>query len=75
LVSVAQDPAPGVKGPEFDVPPILTSADAMAFAPLVDGIIMMVEAGETSIHDVNKAISLLPQEKILGLVLNKGDAR
>ena len=59
----------------FDVPPMLTSADAMAFAPLVDGIIMVVEAGETSIHDVNKAISLLPQEKILGLVLNKGDAR
>ena len=59
----------------FDVPPVLTVADALAFAPLVDGILVVVEAGKTSIEDVNKAISLLPQEKILGLVLNKGDAR
>lgn len=59
----------------FDVPPVLTVADALAFAPLVDGILIVVEAGKTSIEDVNKAISLLPQEKILGLVLNKGDAR
>ena len=57
----------------FDVPPVLTVADALAFAPLVDGILVVVEAGKTSIEDVNKAISLLPQEKILGLVLNKGD--
>lgn len=55
----------------FDVPPVLTGADALAFAPLVDGIIVVVEAGKTSINDVNEAISLLPREKILGLVLNK----
>ena len=59
----------------FDVPPLLIGADALAFAPLVDAILMVVEAGKTSIQDVNKAISLLPKEKILGLVLNKGDAR
>jgi len=55
----------------FDVPAVLTGADALAFAPLVDGILLVVEAGKTSIHDVNEAISLLPKEKILGLVLNK----
>jgi protein-tyrosine kinase len=55
----------------FDVPPVLTGADALAFAPLVDGILIVVEAGKTSINDVNEAISLLPKEKILGLVLNK----
>ena len=55
----------------FDVPPILVSADALAFAPLVDGILVVVEAGKTSINDVKKAISLLPSEKILGLVLNR----
>jgi non-specific protein-tyrosine kinase len=55
----------------FDVPPVLEGADAMVFAPLVDGIILVVEAGKTSIHDVNEAISLLPKEKILGLVLNR----
>jgi protein-tyrosine kinase len=56
----------------FDVPPVLTGADALSFAPLVDGILVVVEAGKTSINDVNEAISLLPKEKILGLVLNKG---
>jgi len=56
----------------FDVPPVLVGADALAFAPLVDGIIIVVETGKTSVNDVNKAISLLPKEKILGLVLNKG---
>ena len=56
----------------FDVPPVLVGADALAFAPLVDGIIIVVETGKTSVNDVNKTISLLPKEKILGLVLNKG---
>ena len=51
---------------------MLVGADALAFGPLVDAIIVVVEAGKTSVQDVNKAISLLPQEKILGLVLNKG---
>jgi non-specific protein-tyrosine kinase len=55
----------------FDVPAVLTGADALTFAPLVDSIVMVVEAGKTSIHDVNKALSLLPQNKILGLVLNR----
>jgi non-specific protein-tyrosine kinase len=55
----------------FDVPPVLAGADALAFAPLVDSIVMVVEAGKTSIHDVSKAISMLPGEKLLGLVLNR----
>jgi len=55
----------------FDVPPVLIGADAMAFAPLVDGIIVVVQAGQTSMRDVNHALQLLPKEKILGLVLNR----
>jgi len=37
----------------------------------MDGIIMVVEAGTTSRKDVLKAVSLLPEEKFLGFVLNK----
>lgn len=55
----------------FDVPAILDSADAMAFAPLVDHIVVLVRAGHTSVSDLNRAISLLPQEKLLGVVLNR----
>jgi non-specific protein-tyrosine kinase len=55
----------------FDVPPLLTSADPLAFAPLVDFILVAVQAGQTSLQDVNKALRLLPGEKVLGLVMNR----
>jgi protein-tyrosine kinase len=55
----------------FDVPPVLSKADVIAFSPLVDCIIMVVEEGKTSMQDIKKAVSLLPQEKFLGFVLNK----
>jgi non-specific protein-tyrosine kinase len=54
----------------FDVPPLLTCADSLAFAPLVDYILIVVQAGKTSLQDVNRALKLLPSEKILGLVMN-----
>lgn len=55
----------------FDVPPILSVADAVAFSPLVDAILMVVEANRTSIDDVKKACDLIPREKFLGFILNK----
>ena len=55
----------------FDVAPVLIGADALAFAPLVDCILFVVQAGRTSLQDVNRAIKMLPQEKVLGLVLNR----
>lgn len=55
----------------FDVPPVLAGADAVAFAPLMDGIVLVVEAGRTANRNVHKALELIPREKILGLVLNR----
>jgi non-specific protein-tyrosine kinase len=55
----------------FDVPPVLGGADALAFAPLVDCIILVVGAGVTRQQDLKKALELLPQEKIAGFVLNR----
>jgi non-specific protein-tyrosine kinase len=54
----------------FDLPPIMIGADAMAFAPLVDGIVFVVRAGQTSTKQARKAIELLPQDKLIGVVLN-----
>lgn len=54
----------------FDTPPVLVGADAIAFAPFVDGIVITVESGRTSMTDVKKALALLPREKLLGFVLN-----
>ncbi|MCP3871806.1 MAG: AAA family ATPase [Desulfobacteraceae bacterium] len=55
----------------FDTPPVLERSEAISMAPMMDGIIMVVEAGTTSKKDVQKAVSLLPKDKFLGFVLNK----
>jgi protein-tyrosine kinase len=55
----------------FDMPPILTGADAIAFTPMVDCILLVVEVGKTSIHDIKKALKLIPEDKFLGFVLNR----
>jgi len=55
----------------FDVPSILSGADALTFALLVDFIVMVVQADKTPLGEVNKAAQLIPREKLLGLVLNR----
>jgi len=56
----------------FDLPP-LVYADALAFAPLVDGIILVVEAGSTPREEITRALALLKAFPVLGCVLNKID--
>jgi protein-tyrosine kinase len=56
----------------FDLPPLLF-ADPLAFAPLVDGIILIAEAGRTPREEIVRAIELLKDFPILGFVLNKMD--
>ena len=58
----------------LDTPPVLAGADAMALAPLVDHILFVVQAGRTPLPDIQKALHLLPKEKILGLVFNRQPA-
>jgi exopolysaccharide/PEP-CTERM locus tyrosine autokinase len=58
----------------FDLPPVLSFADPLAFAPFVDGIIIVVEMGKTPRDDIQKCVELLKHYPILGLVLNKGES-
>ncbi len=55
----------------FDLPPILNFADALAFAPLVDGIVLVVEAGRTAREDIEQCLNMLKDFNILGFVVNK----
>jgi exopolysaccharide/PEP-CTERM locus tyrosine autokinase len=55
----------------FDLPPILTSADALAFSPYVDAALLVVEEGSTQKQDVERAVELLESTNIVGTVLNK----
>ena len=59
----------------FDLPPVLSYADPLAFAPLVDGIILVVEMGKTRREDIQKCVEVFKPFPIIGLVLNKVDKR
>jgi capsular exopolysaccharide synthesis family protein len=55
----------------FDLPPVLTTADAVAFAPYVDAALLVVEEGRTSTQDAQRATELLKDTHLIGAVLNK----
>jgi capsular exopolysaccharide synthesis family protein len=58
----------------FDLPPVLSAADALAFSPYVDATIMVVEEGRTGEEDVLRAADLLESVNLIGTVLNNSRA-
>jgi protein-tyrosine kinase len=59
----------------FDLPPVLTSADALAFTPYVDAALLVIEEGQTKKQDVERAVELLSNTNIVGTVLNKAEPK
>jgi Mrp family chromosome partitioning ATPase len=55
----------------FDLPPVLQADDVMAFSPLVDANLLIVEAGVSKRHEIQRAIEILQRTEFLGTVLNK----
>jgi Mrp family chromosome partitioning ATPase len=56
----------------FDMPPILSRADVLGFAPHLDALLLVVEEGRTASTDVERAMGMLKGTvPILGGVLNK----
>jgi len=57
----------------LDAPPITLYPDARALAPLVDGVILVVEADVTPVGVANRAVELIRESgaNIVGAVLNK----
>ncbi|ULA63014.1 MAG: CpsD/CapB family tyrosine-protein kinase [Nitrospira sp.] len=56
----------------FDLPPLLQTADVLAFSPYTDALLLVVEEGKTSAGDIQQALSLVKNSRpILGTVLNK----
>jgi capsular exopolysaccharide synthesis family protein len=53
----------------FDMPP-LTSDDLLAFAPQVDGVLLVVAEGRTERASIDKSKELLSEFNLLGVVLN-----
>ena len=52
-------------------PTLINVADAVAFAPIVDAILMVVVAGKTTNQDIKTALQMIPQEKFIGFVMNR----
>ena len=57
----------------FDLPPVLTTDDAIAFLPQVDCALMVVANGSSTTSDVREASRLLQSTNLLGIMLNKSE--
>lgn len=60
----------------FDMPPMLTCDDVMAFLPNIDAVLLVAAAGETRPDDIAECERLLAdQTNFLGVMLNKSDEK
>ena len=55
----------------FDSSSLLARADPLVFARYIDGFLLVVEAEKTSTKDVERALELLKEKTVVGIVLNK----
>jgi len=55
----------------FDMPPLLSQADALSFSPYVDSVLLVIEEGGTRTEELKQAANLLKDVNILGSVFNK----
>jgi protein-tyrosine kinase len=55
----------------FDLPPVLSTDDVIAFLPNVDCVLLVVSAGNTTSEEVEECLQLLDSFNIIGVVLNK----
>jgi len=54
-----------------DLPPVLLSDDALTVAPLLDGVVLVVNERRTRREDVVRVMELLGNTRIVGTVLNR----
>jgi non-specific protein-tyrosine kinase len=54
----------------FDTPAVLPLADTGTFAPMADGVLIVVRAGLTQRPALDRAIGAFDEEKVVGVVLN-----
>ena len=56
-----------------DTPPVVLMPDANLLAAMVDGAVLVVKAASTPCELVNRAVTAVGRERILGLVLNRAE--
>ncbi len=55
----------------FDLPPMLSTSEALAFSSQVDAALLVVEDGVTKREDITRAAAMLDSTTVVGTVLNK----
>jgi hypothetical protein len=57
----------------IDCPPLCSSAAVLSLAPYVDGVLLVVEDGERSKAEIDRAVNTIKaaQGRVVGIVLNK----
>ena len=53
-----------------DLPPVLLSADVLAVAPQLDGVVLVVTEERTRREDIQRVFELLRSTPVVGTVLN-----
>lgn len=59
----------------FDSPPLLATSEARVLMHLMGQVIMVVEAGKTSLEALKDSLSHISDSKVIGMVLNKTNSR
>lgn len=59
----------------FDMPPVLAADDVLAFAPQIDGLLLVVAEGTTDRDSLRSAKEVLAEMNLLGVVLNRSAER
>ena len=57
----------------IDLPPVLLTDDALVVAPKVDAVLVVASQGVTNRADLSKALQLLSEFPIAGVVLNRAE--
>ena len=59
----------------FDTPPLLATNEARVLMHLMGQVLMVVEAGKTSLEALKESLSHISENKVVGMVLNKTNSR
>jgi capsular exopolysaccharide synthesis family protein len=59
----------------FDLPPVLVGDDVLAFSSNADATLLVVQERKTTTDDLNKTLSLLKDQNLVGTVLNRSSMR
>jgi capsular exopolysaccharide synthesis family protein len=58
----------------YDLPPLLTGDDSLVFLPQLDGCMLVVEERKTREQELQRALELLSDARLIGTILNKSQS-